>query len=366
MFESLAEFIPSRFEKQEAFREYYSYFNFLGAFVVSAENGVDGYGRDHDTALGAFTRSTIAGHVGIDTTRVRAVLAELPEHDGLAVVFVKNGILGTGGAGIATIGGMSPRITLHEWGHAFARLSDEYSTETHERGPPRTGINVTTTEDESKAPWAHWIARRVPGIGLYEGGAGQVRDVWRPVASGCLMNDGEHFCPVCREAVVLRIYSLVDPVESTTPPAPDSEAGLLLRDEPLEFEVVVMRPETHALEVRWWLLDEREAELVSSRAGSDATHTRYRSRRYGDRRDRGPLPTIRQKPIAESLRNKDGVHRLRLNPGEVEAPGRYRLICRVRDDAQPWGERWPWVLKDEHGLLESERAWWIYKREPRR
>ena len=23
------------------------------------------------------------------------------------------------------------------------------------------------------------------------------------------------------------------------------------------------------------------------------------------------------------------------------------------------GKKLPWVLKDDHGLLESERAWWV-------
>jgi hypothetical protein len=35
------------------------------------------------------------------------------------------------------------------------------------------------------------------------------------------------------------------------------------------------------------------------------------------------------------------------------------VICRVKDTTKLRGEKWPWVLKDELGLLESERAWWI-------
>ncbi len=40
-------------------------------------------------------------------------------------------------------------------------------------------------------------------------------------------------------------------------------------------------------------------------------------------------------------------------------PGRYRVVCRAVDDTRISGDRYPWVLKDDHGLLESERAWWV-------
>jgi hypothetical protein len=31
----------------------------------------------------------------------------------------------------------------------------------------------------------------------------------------------------------------------------------------------------------------------------------------------------------------------------------------VRDTTELRGEKFPWVLKDERGLLESERIWWL-------
>jgi len=44
--------------------------------------------------------------------------------------------------------------------------------------------------------------------------------------------------------------------------------------------------------------------------------------------------------------------------GDLE-PGRYRVLCRVRDTTLVGRGRVPWVLRDEHGLLESERGWWV-------
>ena len=53
-----------------------------------------------------------------------------------------------------------------------------------------------------------------------------------------------------------------------------------------------------------------------------------------------------------------GSHKLVIAKRDLE-PGRYRVICRAKDTTKLRGEKWPWVLKDEHGLLESERGWWI-------
>ena len=59
--------------------------------------------------------------------------------------------------------------------------------------------------------------------------------------------------------------------------------------------------------------------------------------------------------------NKTGVHEFKVKAKDLE-PGRYRVVCRVRDTTLLRGERFPWVLKDENGVLESERAWWVVVR----
>ena len=364
-FDKLAEDIPPVFERQGTFREYYSYFNFLRTTLVSAQNGVDGYGREYDTALGGYTTGTYAGHVGIDGGLVRGMLAELPEHDSQAIVFVRNGVMGTGGGGIATIGGRGIRTVIHEFGHSFGHLSDEYSSETHPRGSVRDGVNVASSPDPEKAPWAHWIEARVPGIGMYEGASGQVRGAWKPTASGCVMLSGEFFCRVCREQLVKRIYAHVDPIDHCTPEATDlaSDEALILRDEPLEFQVQVMRPDSHALEVSWWVIPLERApraapEVKIGRRDRDETRSRP-ARQRGDRRDRGPLPNIAQKPVHTSRNNRRGDHELRLKRSDIDEPGRYRVICRAKDTTRLRGEKWPWVLRDEDGVLESERGWWV-------
>lgn len=391
----LAADVPPLFEKQEVFREYWTYLNFHVAHVVSADDGIDGYGREADTALGGFTRNTDAGHVGVDGKLVWQVLSEIPANDRLAVVFVKQGLLGTGGGGIATIGGRSDRTTLHEWGHAFAGLGDEYAQRTHDRGKPSSGINVSATDDPKLVPWAHWLAAKVPGIGIYEGAGGHERGCWKPVASDCLMEHGEQLCPVCREATVLRIHTLVDPIESCEPPPQPLSPweGLTLEGEAkLTFTVRTLRPAKHALEARWYVLSAAEGLRTGdpdggiTRIGPDAPKTGLataaapgtrpppgsekprKPRRYLDRRDRGALVKILDEARQTDRFDQDGITTFSLRcakPGGGDSdarrlpPGRYRVVCRISDDAKPRGERYPWVLKDPFGLLESERGWWV-------
>ncbi len=352
-FDELAEDVPPLFERVEPFREYWSYLNFVRGVCLSAEAGVDGFGREYDTLLGGRTLATDAGHVGIDGRAAHAVLEQVPGHDGVALVFVKLGVAGTGGGGFAVIGGRDARIAVHEWGHAFGGLGDEYSDHTHERGGVSERANVAATDDPERVPWKHWLAARHPSVGVYEGASGQVSDAWRPTASGCIMNDGEAFCPPCREALVLRIYSLVDPIEEVVPPAPPRtiREPLRMASDTLELTVRVLRPATHDLEVSWWLESADKYPLSGADSAAAADED-------GKRRARRPLQPIDARPTRRQGAGPDGLDTLRIARTD-HAPGLYRVTCRVRDTTELRGEKFPWVLEDRHGLLESERVWWV-------
>ena len=340
--------VPREFERDSVFGEYFRYLNFVKANVVSAEDGLDGHGREASTALGArVIAAANVPHVAVDAEIVRGMLDLMPAQDGYAIVFVPLGTLGTGGGGVATVGGRNPRTMIHEWGHAFVGLGDEYAVYTGLHAGVSDGINVAASDDPERVPWVHFIAAGVPGVGVYEGANGQVRGAWRPTASGCRMNDGEFFCPVCREALILRIHEHVDPIDearvrSSPGIPPEGELG---GEDPHEFEVVVLRPDSHVLEVSWWILSAEDAPAPRDHTARPRTL-------------RGPLAALTAKPAKRARSSRNGVHRFRVSPRQLD-PGRYRVVCRVRDTTQLRGKRFPWVLRDERGLLESERGWWI-------
>ncbi|MCA8968652.1 MAG: hypothetical protein KDC95_02670 [Planctomycetes bacterium] len=345
---NLARAVPKMFERNETLGEYYAYHNFLCANVVSKDDGIDANGREYDTALGGHQSGYIQGQCNCDHKLVTQMLEEVTGNDGFAIVFVKQGVLGTGGGGIATVGGRGDKTTVHEWGHAFAGLCDEYAQTTGHRDGNRIGTNVTT--DKNRIPWQHFLDKKVRGIGVYQGANGMERGAWKPVASGCVMESGERFCKVCQEALVLEIHRFVDPIDRCEPEAHYSERVSeerarepLVLDQSLRFRVETMRPEKHAIELRWYVVPRASAPRVPFRSN------------MSDRRSRGKLGTLDAKPV-EVRRSKSGKHEFVLAAKSLE-PGEYRLYCRAIDTTEYPGDPVPWVLVDEFQLLQSERAW---------
>jgi len=357
-FDKLAERMPKEFERHSVFGEYFSYHNFLRGNLASEEDGVDMGERSFSTALNSRASDFAQGQVTADHKLVHDYLAQLPHQDGLAIVFVRAGSLGTGGGGVAVIGGGPSNTVFHEWGHAFGGLMDEYSSDVGYTGGVRSGVNVTNSPDLEQLPWKHWIDAGRKGVGAFEGAAGRAKGAWKAMASGCAMASGRDFCAVCAEALVLRIYGQVDPIDAAAPaphPLADEDPFAdpvppLAADAPLDFAVTVMRPATHALQVRWWVLPEDRVPPAPSPVGG--------RRRYGDRRDRGPLAVIEEPHQAETRADRDGTHTFTFDPKGLR-PGRYRVIARAVDDTRLSGEDWPWVLHDPHHLLRSERGWWV-------
>ena len=344
-FDDVAKSIPKLFKNHKVLGEYYTYHNFLRANLRSKDQGVSGFGRKKQTALGGRIAGKVQGQVGVDVGRVHRYLREVEHSDGLAIAIVKAGSMGTGGAGVAAIGGRNDDTVIHEWGHAFGGLSDEYSTFTGHRGPARSTINISRYKDPKRAPWYHFIERKIPGVGMYRGGDGRIKGVWRPTASGCAMMGGVIFCPVCREALVLRIYRYVDPIDGAVP-EPEVTTKQLSGRGPFKFEVTLMKPKTHGLSISWYVL-----------------HAKHRIRPTGvgpfkDRGRRGRLQPIAVKP--KKTRASTGRPKQSFKFQTKNLPvGTYQVVCRVEDRAKPSGQQHPWVIRDPQQLLWSERCWTV-------
>lgn len=354
-FDRLARIVPRVFERNRTLGEYFDYFRFVRANVVSAEDGIDGLGREADTAMGAFLRDEKRGHIDVDHGKVAAMCNELGEHDRLAIVYVRAGEFGFGSHGVAVVGGRDEKQTLHEWGHAFANLGEEHTDPERPCVRTENPPNLARSADPKTVPWKHWLEAGTRGVGVYQGGDGKLQGVWKPMAAGCVMDQGEFFCPPCREAIVLRIYDFVDPICGTGPEAHESSetrepkptaADAILIESRTDFEVTVMTPKSHGLEVAWWLFPASEAPAVMGQRG-------FR----GPRSERGPLAALAGEPVLVDSK-RCAVRRFVLDPRRCE-PGRYKLVCVVRDDTQLRGEAQPWVLNDARGVLESRRAWWV-------
>ena len=100
-------------------------------------------------------------------------------------------------------------VVVHEFGHSFAGLADEYAYEQEQIPMYPADIepwepNITTLKDfDSK-----W--KNLKGAGLFEGAGYSLKGVYRAYQD-CRMRTNEHpvFCLVCQQAIerLIRFYT---------------------------------------------------------------------------------------------------------------------------------------------------------------
>ena len=111
----------------------------------------------------------------------------------------------------------SKQVFIHEFGHAFAGLGDEYFytndntyTDFYDLKTEPWQPNLTTLVDFDRK-WKSMLAKDTPiptpptdtlDVGVYEGGGYVAKGIYRP-AIDCRMktNTAKGFCPVCRKAI---------------------------------------------------------------------------------------------------------------------------------------------------------------------
>ncbi len=220
----------------EPFSSYRDRFNFVAVALPSADSGVSVplEGLWKNTALGSHF-STFYSDRYLTTLRVRQMhdkLCGIPyEH---IVILANTETYGGGGIfnlyTLTAAGNKSFRpVVVHEFGHSFAGLADEYYyddqfSEYYFPDCEPWEQNITTLADFSQK-WADMIpdgsdsaggfsAEGVSGIspvvGLYEGAGYQSKRVFRGFPD-CRMktNTAESFCPVCIRAIsrIIEFYT---------------------------------------------------------------------------------------------------------------------------------------------------------------
>lgn len=109
-------------------------------------------------------------------------------------------------------------VVVHEFGHSFAGLADEYfyeddvMTDTYPLDVEPWEQNISTRVNFA-SKWEDMLAPNTPvptpatqhqsyPVGVYEGGGYSAKGIYRP-AFNCRMKTNEYpeFCPVCRRAI---------------------------------------------------------------------------------------------------------------------------------------------------------------------
>ena len=211
---------------EEPFQRYQRFFNVHRVDVVSNESGADipAAGVYRDTALDA----TYDGHLlTVSRSKADAVLhASLAGADFSAemkLVAVNHTDDGGSASTYAVFAGgnaQGAEVGLHELGHAFGGLADEYVTsDIAYVGAEPSEANITTHSDPATVKWAPWIGYEDPThpamgpIGVYEGAGYYEYGLYRPSVSSKMRTLDQPFDAVAREELILRIYELVDPLD---------------------------------------------------------------------------------------------------------------------------------------------------------
>ena len=207
------------------FSDYKDRFNIWAVEAISQDSGTDIPGEKiyANTALnsGFYTFDIDWYLTTQDIKDVNDYAATVP-HDNI-VVLINSSRYGGGGVynyytGTTTGHQLSSKVFIHEFGHGFAGLADEYysSTVAYDEFYPLNvepwEPNITTLVNfESK--WKKMIGKDIPTptpsdekfknvTGLFEGGGYSAKGIYRPELD-CRMksNNTKGYCSVCRNAI---------------------------------------------------------------------------------------------------------------------------------------------------------------------
>ncbi|NOZ40472.1 MAG: PEP-CTERM sorting domain-containing protein [Planctomycetes bacterium] len=211
----------------DPFPRYQNFFNAYAIEVVSNESGADKPSQNVfvDTALDAtYETNDIDRLLSVDSVKasdqLNAGLAGTGVTADMQFITVNDTKYGGSGGTWATFAGgnsSAREIALHEVGHSFSSLADEYVTFSE----PYVGLEplqVNVTTDPAGAKWSPWLGFDDPrgsnlDIGVYEGAHKYETDIYRPSLNSKMRSLNRAFDAVSREKFILDIYDDVDPVD---------------------------------------------------------------------------------------------------------------------------------------------------------
>ncbi len=210
-------------------------FNVHAVFVASAESGVDepskGIFRDTPFGLSFDTFESERYCMTEEVWAIHDALSNLP-HD--AILIVANSSRYGGGAiynlytAFSSDNEYGDYLCVHEFGHGFAGLADEYYTsqvsynDFYPRGREPWEPNITALLDPGHLKWGDLVEPGTPiptpagdvryrdAVGAFEGAGYAAKGLYRPSVDCKMFSKGNRkFCKVCERAIIeaIRVYS---------------------------------------------------------------------------------------------------------------------------------------------------------------
>lgn len=255
------------------FNRYTNFFNVYAIKVVSVESGCDHAhtAGDCNSANPIVPDATVNTTLGAqfdyggthrllyctNTTNINSILQSYAPFYDKALIVVNSPYYGGSGGTYPTcsVESNSSEIMIHELGHSFAALGDEYG------GSYCSGTekpNCTQETNSTLVKWKNWfpngIAIPTPAgtncssIGLYQG-ANYCNTTWYRPKCNCKMNQlNNPFCEVCSQEIVYCISNGINLIESTSPL---SSTLTLSNGQSQTFSTSVVVPIPNSLFITW-------------------------------------------------------------------------------------------------------------------
>ena len=196
----------------EPFKSMRNKFNIVAVMSPSKDSGTSepGKGEWRQTALGSHFNTFYSDRY-LTTLNLKALhdwLAGIPYEHIIVLVNTEKygggGILNSYNLSMAHHRMFKP-VVVHEFGHSFAGLADEYAYE--QEAIPMYPADVEpwepniTTQVNFGAKWKDMVGK-IDGVGLFEGAGYSLKGVYRP-ENDCRMRTNENptFCHVCEKAI---------------------------------------------------------------------------------------------------------------------------------------------------------------------
>ncbi len=244
--------ILAGFFGEEPMDAYEPYFNVHRVDVISNESGVDEGGVLRDTALDMYYSGR---RLLINIGKARDAASSAPDED--QILALSNSTTYGGVAWysleLGTVvgnSGLSKEVALHEFGHSFGNVADEYveGTTPYTGGdPPRANVSIYTAAEQTalQRKWYRWLD--LPHVDTFEGAYYRPSGIYRPTVSSKMRSLNRPFEEINAEQLVIVLYQTVSPIDDATPQISEPYfAGTT-------FNVTPMQPVGHNLDVQWFI-----------------------------------------------------------------------------------------------------------------
>ncbi|MFM7023439.1 MAG: M64 family metallopeptidase [Flavobacteriales bacterium] len=260
--------ISNAFFNEQPYKQYKNYINVVAIKVISNQSGVNHPKISSDNMCGTLQVTTTDNYFGssfdcgggkthrllcaMKDYKVPGVMAaNWPDYDQVLIIVNTTWYGGAGGTyAVTSVNATASEIAIHEVGHSFAKLADEYWAGAYYAS--NTPPNMTNNADINTVKWKPWVGTvGLVSVGLYPHTGDPS---WKkPVNGKCKMEylsstySKYYFCPVCTEAHILKFFDLTKPYDAFTP----SNASTLNASADVVFDITTVLPIPNTLEIEW-------------------------------------------------------------------------------------------------------------------